>query len=47
MGAHGAGWGFLAVDDEADGGVERWQVGEVVFGESGCGVAGEVAGVFG
>ena len=35
------------MQDEAAGGVEGAEVGEVVVGQPGCGVAGQVAGVLG
>ena len=45
LGAHGERLRLLAVEDEACGGVVDAEVGEVVIGQPGCGVAGQVAGV--
>lgn len=47
LGEHGEGLGFLAAQDETDGGVVDAEVGEVVVGQPGCGVPGQLAGVFG
>lgn len=46
-GTQGERRGFLGVDDEAGGGLEGAEVGEVVFGEVGGDVSFEDVGVFG